>query len=339
MSGESSSEAGWFSLLESQWRVVGGQLTESRPDDPRLGEIVEFWQGDITALKPGRGVIVGFPQDEGVRRNKGRPGAAAAPNEIRRFLYRLTPWDGFRDIDLRTNPPLDAGNVRMEGSLEESQQILGKVVGGILATGAVPIVLGGGHETAYGHYLAYGNGKRPVAIINLDAHLDVRPSTHEGGHSGSPFRQAMEHPTHRLPGNRYVCLGAQPHSVSEEHMHFVTERSGVVRWCEQVRGKLCQELAEHLERLGQDGPVYVTIDADVVQLANVPGVSAPNVSGLSGSEVLAAAYLAGQSLRVSSLDLVEINPALDRDGQSSRWAALLIWRFLIGLANRGEQSK
>src|SRR5262249_21222509 len=153
MSGESSSAAGWFSLLESQWPMVSGQLPEPRSDDPRLGEIVEFWEGDIKALKPGRGGIGGFPQDEGVRRKQGRPRAASAPNEIRRFLYRLTPWDGLRNIDLRWKPPLDAGNLRIDGSLEESQHALGEVVAGILAADAVPIVLGGGHETAYGHYL------------------------------------------------------------------------------------------------------------------------------------------------------------------------------------------
>ena len=351
MSGESSNKAGWFSLLEP----VKPELPAPRLEDPRLGEIVEFWRGDMGALKPGRGVIVGFPQDEGVRRNQGRPGAAAAPNEIRRFLYRLTPWDGFRNIDLRANPPLDVGNVRIEGNLEESQHALAEVVGGILVAGAVPIVLGGGHETAFGHFLGHvfaGERERivitqhdnPVAqlagksvtIINLDAHLDVRPCTNDGGHSGSPFRQAMEHLSHPLPGNKYVCLGAQPHAISREHLNFVTERGGVVRWCDQVRGKLYQELADHLERLGS---VYLSIDADVVQLADVPGVSAPNASGLSGSEVLAAALAAGQSKNVSSFDLVEVNPSLDRDGQSARWGALLIWHFLIGLANRGKQSK
>src|SRR5262249_53092934 len=163
-------------------------------------------------------------------------------------------------------------------------------------------VLGGGHETAFGHFLGYVENKRPVAIVNIDAHLDVRPCTPEGGHSGSPFRQAMDRGAH------YVCLGAQPHAVSQEHLNFVTERGGVVRWCEQVHGKLSDELGVHLERLGS---VYLSIDADVVQLADVPGVSAPNASGLSGSEVLTAALLAGQSKNVSSIDLVEINPSLD----------------------------
>ena len=80
--------------------------------------------------------------------------------------------------------------------------------------------------------------------------------------------------------------------------------------------------------------VHVTLDADAVDAAEVPGVSAPNVGGLSGTEVLQCAEAAGASGDVAGFDLVEINPAFDVDGRSARWAALVVWRFLVGLATR-----
>jgi formiminoglutamase len=87
--------------------------------------------------------------------------------------------------------------------------------------------------------------------------------------------------------------------------------------------------------LADDGcQVYVTLDADACCTADVPGVSAPNPTGLRGREVIACARRAGASNRVSSLDLVEINPRFDLDGQSARWAALVIWHFLVGHAGR-----
>jgi formiminoglutamase len=280
-------------------------------------------------------VLLGFPQDEGVRRNHGRPGAAEAPQAIRQQLWRLTPWDGEKDVDLTAKPPLDAGNVRLGGDLEASQQALAEVVGAVLQTGAVPIVLGGGHETAFGHYLGYVAAKRPVRIINLDAHLDVRPCTDGEGHSGSPFRQALEHPPQPLPGARYVCLGAQPHCVSRAHWQYVTERGGVVRWRSAVEAYLEDEFLRHVRQLGDAGcPVYVSLDADVVQAADVPGVSAPNSFGLFGRQLYPLARLAGSLPQVASFDLVEINPRYDRDGQSARWAALVVWHFLMGLATR-----
>lgn len=91
-----------------------------------------------------------------------------------------------------------------------------------------------------------------------------------------------------------------------------------------------------LHRLaGLGAKVYVSLDADVVNAAEVPGVSAPNPLGLSGREIAQCVRLAGLSPEVASFDLVEINPALDRDDQSCRWAARVIWHFLIGVALRG----
>jgi formiminoglutamase len=331
MSEASSRTVEWSTRLEP---VPPTTDVFARPDDPRLGEVVAFWKGDPAELTTGRAVLIGFPQDEGVRRNHGRPGAAEAPHEVRRWLHRLPPFDAEEGADLTRQPPLDLGNVRLGGTLEDSQQSLAEVVHRILAAGAIPIILGGGHETAYGHYLGYLACQRRPGIINLDAHLDVRPCAPGQGHSGSPFFQALEHTDHPLPGAHYVCLGAQPHVVSRQHFLYARERGCSIRW----RGEqmpLVEQFATERDRLAAAAAsIYVTIDADAVRAADVPGVSAPNPSGFSGREVIACARTAGRSPAVSSLDLVEINPRYDRDGQSARWAALVVWNFLVGLAGR-----
>jgi formiminoglutamase len=332
MSGGSSSGAGWCTRLEP---VRPPEDIFRRADDPRLGEVVEFWQGQPDVALTGRAVLVDFPQDEGVTRNHGRFGAAAAPGEIRRWLYRLTPYDAAANIDLAVRPPLDLGNVQITGDLEETQQALGAVIGAILERGGIPVVLGGGHETAYGHYLGYVNARVLVGIINCDAHLDVRPCLDGRGHSGSPFRQALEHSTRPLPGPNYVCLGVLPHNVSREHLAYVRQRGCVLHWCDEVRGCLSTHFERQRDRLAAAGQsIYVSIDADVCQSADVPAVSAPNPLGLAGLEVARCAHLAGLSPSVTSLDLVEINPRFDADGESARWAALVVWNFLTGVAVR-----
>ncbi|HEY1860265.1 MAG TPA: formimidoylglutamase [Gemmataceae bacterium] len=334
MSGASLSADEWSTRLEPQRPPEG---LSRLADDPRLGEVVEFWNGAPDAVQRGRAVLVGFPQNEGVRRNGGRVGAAEAPDAIRHWLYRLTPSDHSAGIDLSEHRPLDLGNVRVTADLEKSQQDLGLVIAVLLNAGAVPVVLGGGHETAYGHFLGYVAARRTVGIINVDAHLDVRPCLDAGGHSGSAFRQALEHPTHAL--SHYVCLGAQPHAVSREHAGYVHERGGCIRWCAEVENGLAGHFDEACRRLANNGcQVYVTLDADAVCAAEVPGVSAPNPAGLRGLEVIACARRAGASTNVSSLDLVEINTRFDRDGQSARWAALVIWHFLVGHAGRGPSA-
>jgi formiminoglutamase len=241
-------------------------------------------------------------------------------------------------VDLIQATLLDLGNVRRAGSLQAAQTALGEVVAGVLAKKGVPVVVGGGHETAYGHFLGYVAENRPIGVINIDAHLDVRPVTPEGGHSGSPFRQMLEHPAGILAGERYVTMGVQPHALSREHWEYVKSRGGSIHLCGQLAGGLTQRFSQELARLGQlTGRVYISLDADVVRAADVPGVSAPDPTGLPGDAVVACARLAGQSTAVSSFELVEINPRHDRDGQSTRWAAVVLWNFLIGLAMRKNQ--
>jgi formiminoglutamase len=332
MSGGSSNVAGWFTRLEPGKPPVD---VPYRADDPRLAQVVEFWTGNSDAVRPGRPVIIGFPQDEGVRHNGGRAGAADAPFEIRRWLYRLTPDDCQKDLTLTTIPPLDAGNVIIKGDLDATQEALAEVVGGVLANGAIPVVLGGGHETALGHYLGYVAARRKVGVINLDAHLDVRPLLAGKGHSGSPFRQALENTTAPLSKGKYHCLGLQPHAVARDHVSFVREKDCKLHWAGEVDGNLENLLQSAHDQLARDNSsVFVSLDADVVRMAEVPGVSAPNPSGLSARELIAGARLAGSLRHVSSFELVEINPRLDRDGQSARWAAVVIWNFMMGLAGR-----
>jgi formiminoglutamase len=285
-------------------------------------------------------VLIGFPCDEGVRRNKGRPGSARAPDAIRDALYRLTSWDAITGVDLAGSGLLDLGNARVGPDLEAAQKRLGEVVAGVLGAGAIPIVLGGGHETAYGHFLGYVGAGIDAAIINVDAHLDVRTYA-EGGHSGSPFRQAVEHPSRPLQSGRYAVIGAQRQSVARSHVDFVAEQGGRIHWLpvmpppDWAVGMLKLELDNSPSRAES---VLLTVDADAFRQAHVPGTSAPSPVGLDGEAWPEIALLAGSRPAVRSIDLVEVNPAFDRDGQTTRWAALGVRQFLVGLAARRADS-
>jgi len=332
MSGASSSGDNWLTLLDP---VQPPADLPVRADDPRLGQVTMFRQTGPVNLQPGQPVLIGFPVDEGVRRNHGRTGAAQAPFAIRRWLYRLATFDCGAGVSLEGNQLLDLGNVRAIGDLEETQDALAEVVATVLAHGAVPIVLGGGHETAYGHFLGYVRAARPVGIINIDAHLDVRPGADGRGTSGTPFRQALAHRSQSLPGEYYVCIGAQPQHASRDHFTFLQERGGRVHWCNGSDFRAANFLEKECKRLAAARrDIYLTLDADSVRAADVPGVSAPNPMGLAAEDVATCMRFAGAMPSVRSMDLVEINPRFDRDDQSARWAAAGIWNFLVGLAAR-----
>ncbi len=295
------------------------------PDDPRVGHLLGTALGD--GRRP-RAVIVGFPVDEGVRRNGGRVGAAAAPAAIRAALARLTPDAALHEaMGELLGETADLGDLDPVGRLEEDQQRLGEVLAPHLADGRFVIVLGGGHETSFGHFLGYVGARRGVTVLNWDAHADVRVLRDGRAHSGSPFRQALEHPSGTCRG--YNVAGLLAHAVASEHASFVEARGGSCVWRRDVDVARVERLYDSLV-----GDAMASFDLDAVDRAWAPGVSAPATGGLPVDVWLHAAHLAGRTPSVRSMDVVELCPAHDREGQTATLAALTVWWALRGLAER-----
>jgi formiminoglutamase len=281
----------------------------------------------VLAGEAPQAVLVGFPTDEGVRRNGGRPGAAHGPAEIRRWLDRLTPdaRDSARFSTLLERTA-DLGDVALTGNLDADQAALGEVVGGLLRLGRFIIVLGGGQELSFGHFLGYVSAQLRPEVLNWDAHPDVRPLRDRLAHSGSPFRQALEHPSGAL--RRYTVAGLQPHSAAAAHVEYVRRRGRAI-FRDEVTPTVVRELYATLK-----APALVSFDLDAVDQASAPGVSAPATGGFTAQEWLALAHGAGRNPAVRSVDIAELNPVHDRDGQTARLAALTVWHVLRGLAGR-----
>ncbi len=307
-------------------KEVSIDIPKTVDNDPRIGQLIE---SNLGKNDTPRAVIIGFPSDKGVTINGGRAGAADAPEAIRKQLYKMTPnpetHDAFVDVigNMR-----DVGDINIHYEVEEDQQNLGKVIAGFLEEGIIPIILGGGHETALGHFLGYAEAELKTAIFNLDAHTDVRPLKKGQAHSGSPFRQVIEH--ERECGEMYLVAGLQPQSVAQSHLHYIKESGGEYLLRDEtnitsISGLFHQHESERL---------MVTFDMDAVDQSQAPGVSAPCVNGLPSDLWLTAAYLAGRNEQVTSFDLSEVNPRHDRDNQTAKLAAVTIWNFLLGLSER-----
>lgn len=292
--------------------------------DPRFKDIIHHKVQENTKI-----IILGFPSDLGVSINGGRPGAKLAPNAIRQELYKLTPStrEYSRHIDI-FEKVCDLGNLDIEQvHLEKDQALLASHVASLLKKGYFIILLGGGHELSYSHFLAYQSLKRDIEIINWDAHADVREFKAGKAHSGSPFRQAIEEPYSVL--KRYHVLGLEDHCLSKEHFDYLRKYQANLQFADELSDS-------HLEiyQKVDTNSAMVTFDLDVVNQAYAPGVSAPNPSGISAEFYLKAAFNAGRSTKVSSVDFVELNPSFDRDNQSAKLVAKGIWKLLLGLSYR-----
>lgn len=298
---------------------------DTTDDDVRLGHLLG---GDDLDVSDASTALVGFPVDEGVARNGGRPGAAEAPSKLREWLYGMTPdarrHQAFVDLLRHTK---DLGNLEEDGPLQERQDTLGAVLDPLLRQGVVPIILGGGHETAYGHFSGYVQAEQDVTILNWDAHPDVRPLVDGRPHSGSSFRQALEHPTGLC--RHYTVAGLLPHSTAPAHLQFIEAHDGRYLWAENISRQTVEAIYE-----STTGPTMVTFDLDAVDQAQAPGVSAPAVGGMDQELWLYAAYQAGRCPQVTSIDVVELNPPVDLDDRTARLAALTVMQILRGLADR-----
>lgn len=304
-------------------RPAAVSVPDTDADDPRFGHLL----GRATTPDAARVVLVGFPVDEGVRRNGGRPGAAEGPVAIRQALYKLTPdaeqFEAFSGLVRHT---ADLGDLIVSGNLEADQAALGETLAPHLDRGAVAVILGGGHETAFGHFLGYANRNRRVNVLNWDAHPDVRPLKDGHGHSGSPFRQMLEHPSGTCTG--YTVAGLNPPTVAKAHLDYLTSRGGTTHFNTSISFHAVEQIYARCENA-----TMVSFDLDAADQSVAPGL-APAAGGLSVHLWLYAAYAAGRCGTVGSIDVVELCPPLDPDGRTARLAARTVWEFLRGVATR-----
>ena len=284
----------------------------------------------LKALKPFEGPLgfafLGFKSDEGIRRNKGRVGAVNGPASIRHELANL-PCTFDPSVAL-----FDAGDVVCEdGDLEESQRQLGLAVKKLLELKLFPIVFGGGHAVAYGHYqglVGYlEQVKIPprIGIFNFDAHFDLRPYPN-GGSSGTMFKQIADMNAEKNLPFLYYCAGVQRYSNTLE-LFRTAEDLG-------VRYKLARDLlkedpwliSESIEDfLADTDQLYVTICADVFSSAFAPGVSAPQPLGVDPELAIKMLKLLLRSGKAVSFDIAEVSPRFDQDNITASLAKVLIF--------------
>lgn len=282
----------------------------------------------FTAAAQGGSAILGFASDEGVRRNHGRTGAAGGPAAIRTLLTRLPIH---RPVSL-----YDAGDVAcLDGDLEGAQNRLAEQIAALLARDTRPVVLGGGHEIAYGSFLGLAKyledqfASTNVLVVNFDAHFDLRLAPRSN--SGTPFRQIAELCAARGATFRYLCFGISELANTSALFERAKSLGVEYRLDDEMRASAFDGLRDTLQRRMADADkIYLSIDLDVLPSGTAPGVSAPAARGvpLEIVEDLVDEVLSSGKLAIA--DIAELNPLFDRDNQTARIAARLAYRLAVG---------
>ncbi len=284
--------------------------------------------------------FLGFCCDEGIRLNRGRSGASDGPDSIRKALCNL-PCDFTKEFLI-----YDAGNILCdEVPLSESQEALASAVAQLKALGCFPIVLGGGHELAYGtwsglnRHLVTNKTLTSMKIVNFDAHFDLRPYTSDADHiasgpsSGTMFRQIADDCKNAGQNFNYLCLGIQKRGntidLFKTANNLNTDYWLAVDMVNEPLGLLAERLDEKIQN---DNHLYVTLCTDVIASSFAPGVSAPQPLGLHPEMVTQLIKQLIRSGKAEGFDIAEVSPRFDHDNVTASLASTVIFAVVNALA-------
>jgi len=322
------------------YKATSGALWTGRVDDTedrdsfRIHQVIRLlnlmdWEPETLDKSKLNICLLGFRSDEGTRRNKGRVGAEKGPEYIRRELANL-PVSFDASIQL-----YDGGDLYCaDRNLEEAQQQLAMAVKMILDAGMFPILLGGGHEIALGHYngivahLKEKNEKSSVGIINFDAHFDLRPSWGHGS-SGTMFSQIADGCLQSHRRFSYLALGIQTYANTRS----LFNRAEVLGVKYVLAKDFVEQKYEDISAVidafvNENNSIYLTICSDVFNAAFAPGVSATQPFGMDPETVLMFLKKIFKSKKVIGWDIAEVSPRFDHDNRTAKLAAVIVYAII-----------
>lgn len=255
-------------------------LTNQREGEEKLGERVLVVSSlDQIINSSAKFVLLGIPEDIGVRANLGVGGAKTAWKPAIKAILN-TQSNSF----LNGEEILVLGHFEIENPAEQSLQSLRKkvnqidelvypIVEQIIAANKIPIVIGGGHNNAfpiiYGAYLA--NGKQQLNVVNIDAHTDLRNPA-EGRHSGNGFSTAI------LKGylKQYKIFGLQQNYMNKAIASRIAKDKNINAFyfeeLLQRENSIVQEWANFTENLAEPCGLEIDLDsiANILSSAKTP---------------------------------------------------------------------
>ncbi|MEW6468598.1 MAG: formimidoylglutamase [Bacteroidota bacterium] len=294
------------------------QFNEGRAyPENTLGALVKAHttQTGFPVLKKVHLALVGVEED---RRSGTNKGCAQAPDRVREHLYRL--YKGNYQVRLA-----DLGNIKAGATVEDTDFALRKVIHALLKKQVVPIVIGGSNELCFANYLAYEQIESTINVVSVDSRIDLAGPDSDFDAQSWLGRIILHQPNHLF---NYSALGYQTYLVNPAHLEMMNKLFFDTHRLGQVRAGI--EEAEPVIRNAD----MIAFDMSAVRQTDAPGCASASPNGFYGEEACQLMRYAGMSDKLSSIGIYEINPALDRSGQTAHLAAQMIWCFIDGFYNR-----
>ena len=249
--------------------------------------------------------IVGAPTDDLV---SDRPGTRFGPRAIRaascppgpHLEARVDAFEELRVVDFGDVPVIPADPIRTHAAIEA-------LVGQVLAAGVLPVVLGGDHSISEPDIRAVACAHGPVGAVHFDTHTDTGTEVFgvEVSH-GTPFYRLVEQG--HLDPRRYVQIGLRGYWPTEVEFAWQAEQGITSFFMHDVRELGIKGVVRRAVEIVAEGPVFLTVDVDVLDPAFAPGTGTPEPGGMTTGDLLWAARTVAKELDLVGADVVEVLP-------------------------------
>jgi len=274
--------------------------------------------------------IVGAPTDDLV---SDRPGARFGPRAIRaascppgqHLEAKVDAMAELKMVDFGDAPVLPADPARTHEAIE-------RTVGQVVDAGAIPIVLGGDHSIAEPDIRACAARHGPLGLVHFDTHTDTGTEVFgvEVSH-GTPMYRLVEQG--HVDPKRYVQIGLRGYWPGPQEFGWQAEHGISSFFMHDVRELGIRAVVERaLEAIGA-GPVYLTVDVDVLDPAFAPGTGTPEPGGMTSGDLLWACRTVAERVQLVGAEVVEVIPTAPGSADITALVADRIVReILTGLA-------
>jgi agmatinase len=277
--------------------------------------------------------IVGAPMDDLV---SDRPGARFAPRAIRaascppgpHLEAKVDAFAALRVVDFGDAPVIPADPAVSHAAIEAT-------VAAVLAAGAVPVMLGGDHSVTKPAVEACAAARGPVGVIHFDTHTDTGAEVFGVERSHGTFMKELVDGG-QVVGARYAQIGLRGYWPGETEFAWQAERGITSLFAHDVRDLGIREVVARAVAAVGSGPVYLTVDVDVLDPAYLPGgTGTPEPGGLTATDLLLAVRLVAAELELVGADVVEVIPTAVGSADSAALVADRVVReALTGIALR-----
>jgi agmatinase len=274
--------------------------------------------------------IVGAPTDDLV---SDRPGTRYGPRAIRAASCPPGPHleagidalAALKVVDFGDAPIIPADAARSHKAIEAT-------VGQVVDAGVLPVILGGDHSISEPDVRAVAKRGGPVGLIHFDTHTDTATEVFDVSFShGTPMYKLVE--AGHVDPARYVQIGLRGYWPGEKEFAWQRARGITSFFMHVVRERgISAIVAAALEQVGP-GPVFVTVDIDVLDPAFAPGTGTPEPGGMTTGDLLWACREVAANVELVGADVVEVIPIAVGSADITALAADRVVRELLtGLA-------